>query len=76
MSSSGDPDRIIYTTNPQELDRFEWVESRVWCNFKTFLIGDFNGDNISDWLCHKQDSGKTWVALTGEVTDNPSSNSW
>ena len=76
MSSPGDPDRIIYTTNPQEMDRFEWVESRHWCHFVTLRIGDFNGDNISDWLCHRSTDGYTWVALTGEDTDNPSTSSW
>ena len=35
-----------------------------WCSYggRQLFIGDFNGDRLSDMLCHDQCNGYKWIA--------------
>ena len=46
-------------------NKINWKKSMRWCGFKTgrLFIGDFNGDNRSDMLCHNTKNGYKWIAL-------------
>ena len=55
----------MYSVN--ENDWNDWVGAlSPWCRTNGDLyIGDFNGDQISDWLCRNTVNGKQWVSLAG-----------
>lgn len=61
---------------------FEPLSSKMrdkWCYGANsrFLVGDFNGDGRSDFLCHLTSNGYKWVALAdkdGQFTGKRLSN--
>ncbi len=54
---------IDFANSSGHFDGPEWFRSTDWCSHPTgrILIGDFNGDDRDDLLCHDVSTGQKWI---------------
>ncbi|KAJ8023839.1 hypothetical protein HOLleu_36392 [Holothuria leucospilota] len=55
---------VVFTNSRNNLnDGAVWQVDWEWCNFysEELYVGDFNGDNRVDWLCHDTVRGKEMI---------------
>jgi hypothetical protein len=54
---------IDYASTSGQFAGTDWNASLAWCNFDgaAVFVGDFNGDGLSDLVCHSGESGNRWI---------------
>ena len=57
---------IDYANASGELNGTDWSREDNWCDgaYGQLMIGDFNGDESDDLLCHHTKTGAKWVDLS------------
>ena len=79
---SGD-EYIDYASATGTFGGTDWSLAAGWCNFHgaRILVGDLNGDNRDDLVCHSAVSGARWVDLASSLgrfagTDSSVGTAW